>query len=272
MIRKSRATYAILMIWSCVVLGPIWILVINSFKPQREIFASPLRPPREGTLEGYRSVLDRGDFGVLFRNSILVTGLSILIVLITGSMASLALSQWRARTSSLIYFAFVAGLMIPIRLATIDIVRMVDRVGLIDNVWGLIPVYVAMSLPVAVFVLTAFVNELPQELFEAARIDGASEWAIYRKLVLPLLRPAIATVVVLTVLPIWNDVWFPLILTTSADKQTLMLGVSRLFGQYTTDWTAILSILTLAALPILLLYMALNRQFIRGLTSGAVKG
>ena len=167
---------------------------------------------------------------MLFRNSILVTGLSILIVLIIGSMAGLALSQWRARTSSLIYFGFVAGLMIPIRLATIDIVRMVDRVGLIDSVWGLIPVYVAMSLPIAVFVLTAFVNELPQELFEAARIDGAGEWAIYRKLVLPLLRPAIATVAVLTVLPIWNDVWFPLILTTlgrSADADARRVPVVR---------------------------------------------
>ena len=272
MIRPSRATYLILTIWSIVVLGPIWILIINSFKPQREIFSSPWRPPRDGTLEGYRSVIDRGDFGVLFRNSLLVIVVSIAIVLFTGSMAGLALSQWRGRTSSLIYFGFVAGLMIPIRLATIDIVRMVERVGLLDNVWGLVPVYVAMSLPIAVFVLTAFVNELPHELFEAARVDGAGEWAIYTRLVLPLLRPAISAVVVLTVLPIWNDVWFPLILTRSVDQQTLMLGVSRLFGQYTTDWTAILSILTLAALPILVLYIVLNRQFIRGLTSGALKG
>jgi raffinose/stachyose/melibiose transport system permease protein len=272
MTRPSRATYLILTLWSLVVLGPIWILVVNSFKRQREIFSSPWRPPQQGTLEGYRSVLERGDFGVLFRNSILVTGVSILIVLFVGSMAGMALSQWRCRTSSLIYFGFVAGLMIPIRLATIDIVRMVERVGLIDNVWGLIPVYVAMSLPIAVFVLTAFVNELPHELFEAARIDGAGEWAMYRRLVLPLLRPAISTVVVLTALPIWNDVWFPLILTASADQQTLMLGVSRLFGQYTTDWTAILSMLTIAALPILLLYVALNRLVIRGLTSGAIKG
>ena len=185
---------------------------------------------------------------MLFRNSILVTGLSILIVLITDRWRVCSLAVAGSRTSSLIYFGFVAGLMIPIRLATIDIVRMVDRVGLIDSVWGLIPVYVAMSLPIAVFVLTAFVNELPQELFEAARIDGAGDWAIYRKLVLPLLRPAIVDrgrvdraadlerrVVSADPHP-------------SADQQTLMLGVSRLFGQYTTDWTAILGILTLAAL------------------------
>lgn len=268
----ARITYVVLTLWSFVVLTPIWIMVVNSFKPQQEIFSAPLDLPVNGTLDGYRTVLDRGGFGALFRNSLLVTGISIAVVLVIGSMAGLALSQWRCRTSSWIYFGFVAGLMIPIRLATIDIVRMVERVGLIDNVWGLVPVYVAMSLPVAVFVLTGFVNELPDELFEAARIDGAGEWAIYRRLVVPLLRPAISTVAVLTVLPIWNDVWFPLILTRSRDEQTLMLGVSRLFGQYTTDWTAILSILTLAALPLLVLYLALNRQFIRGLTAGAVKG
>ena len=121
------------------------------------------RWPQEGTLDGYRTVIERGDFPTLFRNSILVTGISIAIVLLIGSMAGLALSQWRCRTSSVIYFVFVAGLMIPIRLATIDIVRMVERVGLIDSYWGLIPVYVAMSLPVAVFVLTGFVNELPDD-------------------------------------------------------------------------------------------------------------
>jgi raffinose/stachyose/melibiose transport system permease protein len=255
-----------------VVLGPIWILLVNSFKPQREILSSPLRLPRDGTLDGYREAFDRGGFGTLFKNSILVTGTSIIIVLVIGSMAGYALAQWRGRVSGLIYFGFVAGLMIPIRLATIDIVRMVQRIGLIDNMWGLVPVYVAMSLPVAVFVLTGFMQGIPLEIFEAARIDGANEWAIYRRIVLPLLRPAVSTVAVLAVLPIWNDVWFPLILTRSRDQQTLMLGVSRLFGQYTTDWTAILSILAVAAVPILLLYLVLNRQFIRGLTSGAVKG
>jgi raffinose/stachyose/melibiose transport system permease protein len=255
-----------------VVLGPVWIMLINSFKSQREIFDSPARWPRHGTLDGYRTVIERGDFPTLFRNSFIVTGTSITIVLLVGSMAAVALSQWRCRTSSVVYFVFVAGLMIPIRLATIDIVRMVERVGLIDRYWGLVPVYVAMSLPIAVFVLTGFVNEMPDDVFEAARIDGANEWAVYRRVVVPLLRPALSTVAVLTVLPIWNDVWFPLIITQSREQQTLMLGVTRLFGQFTADWTAILAILTIAALPVLVLYLALNRQFIHGLTAGATKG
>lgn len=269
---RHRLTVLVLALWSLVVLGPVWVLIINSFKPQKEILTTPLRWPQNGTLDGYRTVLERGDFPTLFRNSLVVTGCAIALVLLAGSMAGLALSQWRGRTSSLIYFGFVAGLMIPIRLATIDIVRMVERVGLIDRYWGLVPVYVAMSMPVAVFVLTGFINELPSDLFEAARIDGAGEWAIYWRLVLPLLRPALSTVAVLTVLPIWNDIWFPLILTHSQSQQTLMLGVSRLFGQFTTDWTAVLAILAIAAVPVLLLYVALNRTFIHGLTAGATKG
>lgn len=267
-----RGTYLILIAWSIIVLGPIWVLVINSFKPQSEIRSNPLALPGEGTLDGYRTAFDRGGFATLFRNSFMVTSVSIIIVLLIGSMAGFALSQWGGRVSSAIYFAFVAGLMIPIRLATIDIVRMVERIGLVDDLWGLVPVYVAMSLPVAVFVLTGFIHGIPGELFEAARIDGASDWSVYWRLVLPLIRPAISTVAVLTVLPIWNDVWFPLILTRSRDEQTLMLGVSRLFGQYTSDWTAILAVLAIAALPILVLYLVLNRQFIRGLTAGAIKG
>lgn len=270
--KSGRMTYLVLTAWSFAVLGPIWILVANSFKPKGEILSAPASPPKDGTLEGYRSVLERGGFGTLFKNSLLVTGISIIVVLVIGSMAGYALGRWHNRTSNVVYFGFIAGLMIPIRLATIDVVRMVQRVGLIDQVWGLVPVYVASSLPIAVFVLTAFVKQIPGELFEAARIDGASEWAAYRRIALPLIRPALSTVAVLAVLPIWNDVWFPLILTRSRSQRTLMLGVSELFGQYTSDWTSILAILTIAAVPILVLYLLLNKTFIRGLTSGAVKG
>jgi raffinose/stachyose/melibiose transport system permease protein len=270
--RPGRVTYLILTVWSFAVLGPIWILVVNSFKPQREILSTPVNLPKNGTLDGYRSVLERGGFGALFRNSILVTGISIIVVLLIGSMAGYALGRWHSRTSEVLYFGFLAGLMIPIRLATIDVVKMVERIGLLDRVWGLIPVYVASSLPIAVFVLTAFVKQLPEEMFEAARIDGATDWAVYRRIVLPLIRPALSTVAVLAVLPIWNDIWFPLILTRTRSQRTLMLGVSELFGQYTSDWTAILAILTLAATPILVLYLLLNRTFIQGLTTGAVKG
>jgi len=162
--------------------------------------------------------------------------------------------------------------MIPIRLGTLDLVRLIKALGLQDTLWSLIPVYVAMGLPIATFVLTAFIKSLPGEMFEAAKIDGASEWRIYTQIVLPLMRPALATVAIFNMIKIWNDFWFPLVFIRAEQSRTVALGVSLLFGQYRTDWTRALSTLSLAAIPMLVLYILLSREFIKGLTAGAVKG
>jgi raffinose/stachyose/melibiose transport system permease protein len=144
--------------------------------------------------------------------------------------------------------------------------------GLVDTVFSLIPVYIAMGLPMAVFVLTSFMRGIPHELIDAAHVDGASEWRIYASIMLPLVRPALATVIIFNLIPIWNDLWFPLIFIRAEEQRTVILGVSLLFGQYQSNWTRILSALTLSALPILVLYLLMSKQFIKGLTAGAVKG
>jgi raffinose/stachyose/melibiose transport system permease protein len=195
----------------------------------------------------------------------------VLIVLV-GSLAAYALANWRSRISGLLYIYFIAGLMIPIRLGTINLFQIIQQLGLINSLAGLIPVYVAMGLPIATFVLTSFIRSVPFELTEAARIDGASEWRIYSTIILPLIRPAVATVVVFNVIPIWNDLWFPLVFIRDQDARTVTLGVTLLFGQYQTDWTRALSALSLAAVPVLLAYLLMSKQFIQGLTAGALKG
>ena len=144
--------------------------------------------------------------------------------------------------------------------------------GLTDSVFSLLPVYTAMGLPIAVFVLTAFIRSIPYELIDAAYVDGASEWRIYYSIILPLVRPALATVIIFNLIPIWNDLWFPLIFIRAEDQRTVILGVSLLFGQYQSNWTRILAALSLSALPILILYLLMSKQFIKGLTAGAVKG
>ncbi len=194
------------------------------------------------------------------------------MIVFLGSLAAYALANWRSRTSALIYLLFVAGLMVPIRLGTINIFQIVQMLGLVDTVFSLIPVYVAMGLPMAVFVLTAFMRGVPHELIDAAHVDGASEWRIYASIMLPLVRPALATVIIFNLIPVWNDLWFPLIFIRAEDQRTVILGVSLLFGQYQSNWTRILSALTLSALPILILYLLMSKQFIKGLTAGAVKG
>jgi raffinose/stachyose/melibiose transport system permease protein len=162
--------------------------------------------------------------------------------------------------------------MIPIRLGTIDLVRLMKSLNLLNTLWSLIPVYVAMGIPIATFVLTAFIQSLPNEMFDAARVDGATEWHIYRTIVIPLLRPALATVAIFNMIKIWNDFWFPLVFIRAEQSRTIALGVSLLFGEYQTDWNKALSVLSLAAVPMLLLYILLSREFIKGLTAGAIKG
>ena len=264
--------HAVLIAWSLVVLLPLWMMVINSLKPNREIYRSPFGLPSQWTLSGYMNAWTQGDFPLYFRNSLMVTGVSLAVVLLIGSLAAYALASWNSRWSRLIYLFFIAGLMIPIRLGTINIFTIVQSLGMINKAWGLIPIYVAMSMPISIFVLTEFIRALPSELRDAAYVDGASEWRIYSSIVLPLVRPALATVAIFNLIPIWNDLWFPLIFISDASQRTVMLGVTFLFGQYQTNWTNVLAVLTLSALPLLILYVLFSKQFIKGLTAGAVKG
>lgn len=269
---STISMHAILLVWSLVVLLPLWMMLINSLKPNREIYRSPFGLPSTFTFSGYTNAWTAGDFPLYFRNSLLVTGVSLLVVLFIGSLAAYALASWNSRWSRLIYLFFIAGLMVPIRLGTINIFTIVQSLGMINKAWGLIPIYVAMSMPISIFVLTEFIRALPSELRDAAYVDGASEWRIYSSIVLPLVRPALATVAIFNLIPIWNDLWFPLIFISDAAQRTVMLGVTFLFGQYQTNWTNVLAVLTLSALPLLILYVLFSKQFIKGLTAGAVKG
>jgi raffinose/stachyose/melibiose transport system permease protein len=269
---NNLGTYLILSAWAFVVLFPLWTMVVNSLKIQRDIFRDPFGIPKSITLSGYQNAISAGRFDIFFRNSLIVTVVSLGLIIFLGSLAAYALARWKSKLSNVIYFFFILGLLIPIRLGTISIIQIVKSLGLIDTLAGLIPIYVAMGTPVAILVITAFVRSLPKDLTDAASIDGASEWQIYLTIILPLVRPALATVAIFNLIPVWNDFWFPLILIRQENSRTIPLGVSLLFGQYQTNWTNILSSLTMASLPIIVLYLLMASQFIKGLTAGAVKG
>ena len=194
------------------------------------------------------------------------------LVLLFGAMASYALVNWKHKTSRFLYLFFIAGMMLPIKIGSIRLLQLIKGLGLLNTLWGLFPVYTAMGLPIAVFVLTEFIRQIPAELTEAAVIDGATRNKVFTIIILPLLRPALATVAIYNLIPFWNDLWFPLIFINQDAHKTLLLGVTRLFGQYMTDWSRILAVLTLSAIPVLVLYLTMSKNFIRGLTAGAVKG
>jgi raffinose/stachyose/melibiose transport system permease protein len=270
--KPSLLSYLVLGAWSIIVLIPLWVMVINSFKPRLSIYASPMGLPETWTLEGYRLIFTGSSFPLYFINSLFVVGTSITVILVCAAAAAYAIANWQVTFTRVVSLFFLAGLMIPIRIGSVNLLQIAKTLGLLDKAVGLIPVYVAMGMPLGVFVLTEFVRGVPRDLLHAAQIDGASRGRIFWQIVLPLTRPAMATVAIFNLVNLWNDLWFPLIFIRSENQRTLMLGITRLFGQYQTDWTRILSTLTLASVPIILLYLLMAKQFIRGLTAGAIKG
>ncbi len=270
--RMHAGSHAVLIIWSAIVVFPLYIMVINSFKDRLSIYKDTFSLPKVWNISNYTDVLSSGDFMRYFLNSFIAVIVSLTLVIILGTLASYALAQWRGRWSSSLHFFFMAGMMLPIKIASIKLLELIRILGLLNSVWALIPIYVAMGLPIAVFVLTEFIRQIPKDLLEAALIDGCGRLGILKKIVAPLLRPALATVAIYNLIPFWNDLWFPLIFISDEKSKTLLLGVTRLFGQYQTDWSKVLAVLTLSSLPVLTLYLLFSKHFIKGMTSGAIKG
>lgn len=267
------AAHAVLITYTIIALFPVFVILINSFKTRRAIFRDPLGLPNEETfsLIGYQTVFKQGDFFLYFQNSMIVTVVSLTLILLFGAMAAFALAEYRFKGNTLMGLYLALGIMIPIRIGTVAILEMMVSTGLVNTLVALILVYTAQGLPLAVFILSAFMKGVSDDLKNAGRIDGLSEYKIFFRLVLPLVRPAMATVAVFNMIPIWNDLWFPLILAPAEEVKTLTLGSQVFIGQFVTDWNAVLSALSMAILPVMVLYVIFSRQLIRGITSGAVK-
>ncbi|TPE52988.1 carbohydrate ABC transporter permease [Amaricoccus solimangrovi] len=270
---RAFGAHAALLTYTAIALFPVFVIVINAFKSRKAIFGAPLAPPTPETfdLAGFRAVLTQGDFVLYFQNSLIVTLVSLALVLLFGAMSAFALSEYRFRGNTLLGLYLALGIMIPIRLGTVAILELMVATHLVDTRTALILVYTAQGLPLSIFILAEFMRQISDDLKNAGRIDGLSEYAIFFRLVLPLTRPAMATVAVFTMIPIWNDLWFPLILAPSEATKTVTLGAQVFIGQFVTNWNAVLAALSLAILPVLILYLIFSRQLIRGITSGAVK-
>ncbi|CUH45715.1 carbohydrate ABC transporter permease [Ruegeria atlantica] len=267
------AMHGVLILYTLIALFPVFVILINSFKSRRAIFREPLALPNADSFSmiGYETVMKQGDFFLYFQNSMIVTVASLSFILLFGAMAAYALSEYQFKGNLIMGLYLALGIMIPIRIGTVAILEMMVATGLVNSLWALILVYTAQGLPLAVFILSEFMRQVSDDLKNAGRIDGLSEYTIFFRLVLPLVRPAMATVAVFNMIPIWNDLWFPLILAPAEETKTLTLGSQVFIGQFVTDWNAVLSALSMAILPVLVLYVIFSRQLIRGITSGAVK-
>lgn len=254
--------HIVLCAYAVLALFPIALILINSVKSRAAIFDNPLALPSIDTfsLIGFQKVLTNTNFMLYFGNSLIVTLGALLLIVLFGAMAGWALSEYKFRGNRWMALYLALGIMIPIRLGTVSILQLVVALDLINTRTALILVYAAQGLPLAVMILSEFIRQIPKELKEAARCDGVGEFKIFFQVILPLIRPAIATVAVFTMIPAWNDLWFPLILAPGDDTKTVTLGVQQFIGQYVTDWNSVLAALSLAVIPMLILYAIFSRQ------------
>jgi raffinose/stachyose/melibiose transport system permease protein len=256
---------------SILMLYPILVMLFSGFRTNAELFASPFGLPDFTNLANFERILGQTRFLTYLANSVLVTGGAILLTLVLGTMVAYAVGRYAFRGSAFVFLFFLSGLMLPLKLAIIPLFIQMRDFGLLDSRMSLVIVYTAMGLPSTVFIMTGFIRTLPRDLEDAARTDGAGEARIMWSIMLPLTRPAMVIAAIHNAVPTWNDFFFPLVFIQSDARKTLPQGLTAFMGEYTTDWGVLFAGLTLAAAPITIVYIILSRQFIAGLTSGALK-
>src|SRR5215213_4771501 len=249
------------------VLVPIVMVVLGSFKTVNEFFASPYGLPESFGLHNYQKAFTEANLPVALRNSIVSTGLGVGISTALAGLAAYGLARFRFAGRLATRLLFIGGLVVPVQLFI-----MFRQIGILGDLRSLIAVYAIFGIPLGVLVLTGFFAALPRDLEEAARIDGASHFEVFWRIMLPLTRPAIAAVVIRNGVWMWNDGFLGFILVTRPDARTLPVAIMAFRGTFSTEWGLIFASVTVSALPVVIAYLLLSRQFIAGLTAGSVKG
>lgn len=263
---------ALLVFNTITVLAPLLVAVMSAFKTTAEIAAAPFDLPQTFALTNFAEVMSDGNFGTYLLNSLWVTGVSEVLIVSFSAMAGYALGRYQFKWNNALFTVFLIGLMIPAKLLLVPLFIQLKNMNMLDSLWGLSLVYAAGGIPAGVFIMTGFFKALPNTLDSAARIDGANDWLIFWKIMLPLVRPQLAIVTIYTAIPIWNDFLLPIVFISNPALKTIPQGLSVFFGEHAVNMGALFAGLTLSALPLVLVYLALSEQFIKGLTAGAVKG
>lgn len=268
---QQSCKYFVLIFFAFISVYPVFLMIASSFKTKKEITTHPLALPTRFSLENYVAVWKEIHFADNFFNSLFISVVSVALILLVSSMAAFYLARYSFRWNTALLFFFMVGLMLPMKLAISPLYMMMLKLGLLDTLASLVIVYVAGHIPFAVFVFYGFFRTLPKDLDQSARIDGCNDLQVYYRIVLPLMRPALATVSIVDLIGIWNDFFYPLIFIKSTKLSTIPLGMLTLFGEHDTEWNLLFCGLTLSSLPMIIAFLFASRQFIEGMTQGAVK-
>ncbi|MFJ4006258.1 carbohydrate ABC transporter permease [Streptomyces sp. NPDC090023] len=266
-------SHGVLVLWAFMVVLPLLWAVMTSFKDDSSIFGSPWALPDKLHFDNFSRAWTQANMSDYFLNTVLVVGGSLIGTLVLGSMAAYVLARFDFPGNRFIYYLFVGGMSFPIMLALVPLFYVVNNMGLLNTIHGLILVYIAYSLPFTVFFLTAFFRTLPTSVAEAAFVDGASHARTFFQIMLPMAKPGLVSVGIFNFLGQWNQYMLPTVLNTDPDKKVLTQGLVQLAVSqgYKGDWSGLFAGLVMAMLPVLAAYVVFQRQVVAGLTAGALK-
>jgi len=256
-----------------VIIAPFYISTIYSFKSNTEISATRLALPKSPTFDNYLKVLTKNEqFLIGYRNSILNTVPTVVILMIITSMAAYVLARYNGRFYKVIYTVMISGILIPFQCIMLPLYINIYNLGLTSTNLGFIIVRVGMQISISVLVVTGFVKTVPRELEESANIDGCNRFSVFWRIVFPLMKPVNATQLVLNTLYIWNDYNVALVILRNAKSRTLPLAQIIYFSENTSQLNLAFAFFTMAMLPILILYLLMQRHIVSGIMAGAIKG
>lgn len=269
----AGVSHFVLSIWTVIVVLPLVWVFLSSWKTTSEIFASPLSLPANWSFDNYISAWNDSRIGHYMLNSVIVVSASLVIVMILGSMAAYSLARYPFRGSSIVYYLILAGLTFPVFLAIVPLFFVLKNTGLLNTLPGLIATYVAFAFPFTVFFLFPFFRALPQEIAEAAELDGAGEWRTFFQVMLPMARPGIVAISIFNFLGLWNQFLLPVALNTNEDNYVLSQGMARFASQagYAVDFGQLFAAVVITIVPVLIVYIISQRQLQGSLSQGTLK-
>ncbi|SHI47982.1 raffinose/stachyose/melibiose transport system permease protein [Clostridium cavendishii DSM 21758] len=270
-IKISTVIYTIIgLVLGVLFLSPFYIIFINSFKSKKELFASTLSIPSVFTFDNYKEAFTRLDFFKTVGNSLFITVISITLIIIFGSMAAWMLERTRSKVSNIIFFLFIASMLVPFQAVMLPLVRIMGQLHLL-NMGGIIFMYVGFGASLSIFLYHGFVKSIPKELDEAAMIDGCNKFQTFFHIIFPLLKPTTITVAILNVVWIWNDFLLPSLVINKPGTQTIPLKTFFFFGEYTKQWNLALAGLMLTIIPVIIFYFIAQKHIIKSITAGSIK-
>ncbi|MEM5402223.1 MULTISPECIES: carbohydrate ABC transporter permease [Paraburkholderia] len=271
--RFPRVTIPILaLIWLAVTTVPFLFMVVSSFKSQEETFTTSVWAPPSHIYWGNYAAVLKGPFFTYFRNSLFTVGVSVALIVVISAMAAYVFARMRFRLNKLLFGLVVAGMIVPLHATLVPIYLLTRNLGLYDTQFALLGPYVALSLPVSIFILTEFMRQIPRELEEAAQLDGCSPFRIFWRIFFPLSGPGLATVAIFNGIGLWNEFIFAYMLTSTSEHRTLPLAIWDFMGQYASNIPSMLSVLVLTSLPLIVAYAFGQERVIKGMMAGSLKG